>query len=162
MDQAQFDAWLTTAAPRLHRAAYLLTADWGVAEDLVQVACATVWEKRHRIDSPDAYAKQVMIRKITSWRGRRWSGELPSTQVPERQSDPWAAVDQRAVLAVALAGLSPRQRAVLFLRFDEDLTEVEAAAVLGWPIGTVKSTTARALEGLRQTDHLSPHHEEHR
>jgi DNA-directed RNA polymerase specialized sigma24 family protein len=101
---------------------------------------------------PDAYAKQVMIRKVTSWRRRRWTGEIPSTGTPEFGADPWAAVDRRTVLATAVAGLSPRQRAVLFLRFYEDLTEGVTSAVLGWPVGTVKSATARALEGLRQLD----------
>jgi RNA polymerase sigma-70 factor (sigma-E family) len=162
VNQEQFDVWLTTAAPRLHRAAYLLTADWGVAEDLVQVACATVWEKRARIETPDAYARQVMVRQVTSWRKRRWSGEVPAAALPEHTDDPWSAVDQRGSLAAALAILGQRQRAVLFLRFSEDLTEVETAAVLGWPVGTVKSTTARALEGLRQSAHLSSPHEEHR
>lgn len=145
----EFDAWLVTAAPALHRTAYLLVGDWALAQDLVQHACAQTWPRFGLLGSPDAYARTVMVRTATSWWRRRWRGELPTEVLPERLEDDWADVDRRHVLGRALAGLPPKQRAVLVLRFYDDLSEAAAAEALGWPIGTVKSTTARALAALR-------------
>jgi RNA polymerase sigma-70 factor (sigma-E family) len=150
VDGPQFDEWLGSAGPRLHRAAFLLTTDWALAEDLVQVTCAIVWEKRRRVESLDAYARRVMVRTFTSWRRRRWTGEIPAEQLRETAVDSWREVDQRVSLKASLAELNPRQRAVLFLRFYEDMTEADTADILGWPLGTVKSTTARALADLRK------------
>jgi RNA polymerase sigma-70 factor (sigma-E family) len=150
MEGPQFDEWLVSAGPRLQRSAFLLTTDWALAEDLVQVTCAIVWEKRRRIESLDAYAKRVMVRTFTSWRRRRWTAEVPSERLRERAVDSWKEVDQRVSLTASLAELSPRQRVVLFLRFYEDMTEGDTADILGWPLGTVKSTTARALADLRK------------
>jgi DNA-directed RNA polymerase specialized sigma24 family protein len=81
VDGPQFDEWLVSAGPRLHRAAFLLTTDWALAEDLVQVTCAIVWERRKRVESLDAYAKRVMVRTFISWRRRRWTGEVPAGQL---------------------------------------------------------------------------------
>jgi RNA polymerase sigma-70 factor (sigma-E family) len=154
MDGPQFDEWLISAGPRLQRAAFLLTTDWTLAEDLVQVTCAIVWEKRKRIESPDAYAKRVMVRTFTSWRRRRWTAEVPAERLREKPVDSWKEVDQRVSLKASLAELSPRMRVVLFLRFYEDMSEADTAEILGWPLGTVKSTTARALADLRRLDQL--------
>lgn len=154
MTASGFEEWLVSAAPRLHRSAFLLTGDWALAEDLVQVTSAVVWARFGRIDAPDAYAKQVMVRKVASWRRRRWTAEVPTAALPDPLGDRWSEVDCRAALAAGLAQLTQRQRAVLFLRYYEDLSEAETAAFLNWPIGTVKSTTARALAGLRQLDEL--------
>ena len=150
MQPAEFDEWVSAAAPRLHRTAYLLVGDWGLAQDLVQHACASTWLHWSSVEAPEAYARRVMARTATSWWRRRWRGEIPADPLPEPEpGDPWAAVDQRRQVAAALAALPARQRAVLVLRFFDDLSEAEVAAALGWPTGTVKSTTARALAALR-------------
>lgn len=150
MERQGFDEWVSTAAPRLHRTAFLLTGDWALGQDLVQHACAATWPRFPALDAPEAYARTVMVRTATSWWRRRWRGEVPHRDVPEPAAgDPWADVDRRHVLAAALRVLPPRQRVVLVLRFYDDLSEADTATVLGWPVGTVKSTTARALASLR-------------
>ena len=152
MEREGFDDWVVAAAPRLHRSAFLLVGDWALAQDLVQHACAAVWSRWRRVDAPDAYAQAVMARTASSWWGRRWRGEVPTQVLPEGGSDPWADVDRRDAVARALRALPPRQRAVVVLRFFDDFTEAQVAAALGWPVGTVKSTTARALVALRATE----------
>ncbi len=150
MDRDGFDEWVTAAAPRLHGSAFLLTGDWALAQDLVQHACAATWPRFASLREPEAYARTVLVRTASSWWRRRWRGEVPYAQLPERPAgDLWGDVDRRQVVAAHLAALPARQRAVLVLRFYDDLPEADTAAALGWPIGTVKSTTARALAALR-------------
>lgn len=150
MERDGFDEWVGRCAPRLHRTAYLLTGDWGLAQDLVQHACAACWPRFGSLADPDAYARAVMVRTATSWWRRRWRGEVPHDELPEvAAGDSWGDVDRRHVLTKALRGLPPRQRAVVVLRFYSDLSEEATAATLNWPLGTVKSTTARALQSLR-------------
>lgn len=144
-----FDEWVAAAAPHLHRSAFLLVGDWALAQDLVQHACAALWPRWRRVDAPDAYAQAVMARTAASWWRRRWRGEVPTEVLPEDGADPWADVDRREAVARALRALPPRQRAVVVLRFFDDFSEAQAAQALGWPVGTVKSTTARALDALR-------------
>lgn len=148
-----FDALVHTRAPALHRSAYLLTGDWALAQDLVQHALAVTWTHWSRLTEPDAaeaYVRRVMARTATSWWRRKWRGEISTAVLPDTKgNDPYADVDDRAVLREALAALSPRQRAVVVLRFYEDLPESAVADLLGWPIGTVKSTCARALARLQ-------------
>lgn len=152
MERSGFDEWVARCAPRLHKTAYLLTGDWGLAQDLVQHACAACWPRFGSLTDPDAYARTVMVRTATSWWRRRWRGEVPHDELPERvERDLWADVDRRQVVATALRALPSRQRAVLVLRFYDDLSEEATAAALSWPLGTVKSTTARALQALRAT-----------
>ena len=135
----------------LARSAYLLTGDRGLAEDAVQsalVAALRVWD---RIDSPDAYVRTVLVRLIGRSARRRWRGELPSAHLVEldgrADGDLAAAVDLRA----ALARLPLAQRAVLVLRFFDDLSEKQTADVLGCTVGTIKSRTSRALAALRKS-----------
>jgi RNA polymerase sigma-70 factor (sigma-E family) len=150
VDGEGFDVWVSAAAPRLHRTAYLLTGDWALAQDLVQHACAATWPRFASLQEPESYARTVMARTASSWWRRRWRGEVPHGDVPEQPvCDAWADVDRRHVLAAALRALPPKQRAVLVLRFYDDLSEVDTARALGWPLGTVKSTTSRALASLR-------------
>lgn len=152
MEQATFDDWVRAAAPRLHRTAFVLTGDWSLAQDLVQQACAATWSKYGKIHNPDAFAQKVMARTAAAWWRRKWHSEVPHADVPDRAGeDPWTAVAGAAGLRAALMRLPVRQRSVLVLRFLGDLSEAETAAALGWPVGTVKSTTARALAALRAT-----------
>lgn len=147
-----FDDWLPAVAPRLHRTAFLLTGDWALAQDLVQDACAVTWSKWSSISAPaaEAYTRTVMARAAAArWR-RRWRGEVPHARPPEHAAtDPWEHVDRRESLRTALLELPPRQRAVLVMRFYDDLSEADTAAALGCALGTVKSATSRGLAALR-------------
>jgi RNA polymerase sigma-70 factor (sigma-E family) len=149
-----FDEWVSAVAPRLHRTAFLLTGDWGLGQDLVQDACAVTWSKWSSIApaAAEAYARTVMARRASArWR-RRWRGELPHAAPPEPPAtDPWEQVDRRESLRTALLMLPPRQRAVLVLRFYDDLSEADTAAALGCAVGTVKSAAARGLAALRDS-----------
>lgn len=146
----RFEEWVQAAGPRLHRSAFLLTGDWATAQDLVQHACAATWSRFEQLEQPEAFARTVMARTSASWWRRRWRGEVPHRELPEPPAhDPWAGVDRANAVRTALLTLPPRQRAVIVLRFLDDLSETEAADALGWPVGTVKSTTARAIAALR-------------
>ncbi|MGI8696198.1 MAG: SigE family RNA polymerase sigma factor [Mycobacteriales bacterium] len=136
----------------LRRRAVLLTGDPDTAEDLVQTALMRVWPHWNRIDAAHgAYIATTMTRTFLSWRGRRWHGEAPTAELPEREStaDPYAAADLRDQLARLLPGLPARQRATVVLRFYDDLTEAQTAEALGCSVGTVKSQTSRAITRLR-------------
>jgi RNA polymerase sigma-70 factor (sigma-E family) len=137
----------------LSRAAYLLTGDRHAAEDLVQETYVVMVRQWRRIDSsnPEPYVRRIMYsRFVDGWR-RRHLAEVP-TATPSEVGDPvdesGRAVD-RLTLGDALLRLTPRQRAVLVLRFFEDLTEAQAAAALGVSTSTVKSQTRVALQRLR-------------
>ena len=96
--------------------------------------------------------RRVMLSTFLTWRRRRWRGELSVAAVPERADprDAFAGVDLRPSVQAALRGLPPRQRAVIVLRFFDDLTEAQTADVLGCSVGTVKSQSAKALAKLRE------------
>lgn len=147
---AGFEGWVAAAGPRLVRSAYLLTGDQQLAEDLVQHACLATWPRFESVSDPDAYARQVMVRTATSWWRRKWRGEVPHDVLPDRGRS--EELEPRLDLAVALRQLTPKQRAVVVLRYYEDLPEADVAEVLGMPVGTVRSTCARALTTLRRSD----------
>src|SRR5258708_31315935 len=103
-------------------------------------------------DPLDAYVRKIMVPTyITWWRRRRWAGEVSTGSLPDFGScgDAMRDADERDVVWRALGRLGPRQRAVLVLRYYEDLTEAQAAEVLGCSLGTVKSQTAKAMARLR-------------
>lgn len=152
-----FEEFVRARGPVLLRIAYLLAGDRQLAEDLLQDTLARVaqrWVAVTREGNPEAYTRTVLYhRAVDSWRARRRRpsivGEL--LHEPGDGTDPYTDADRRQVLRAALARLTPRQRAVLVLRFYEDRTEVQAAAVLGCSVSTVKSTTRTALDRLRST-----------
>lgn len=152
-DRRAFDALVDYRATSLLRTAYLLTGDWGTAEDLLQTALVKTWFTWDRLrdkDAAEAYVRQVMARTFATWWRRKWRGELATGEMPDIASrDPYADVDARHALRRALAELSPRQRAIVVLRFYEDLSEAQVADLLGCSVGTVKSTASRALARLR-------------
>jgi RNA polymerase sigma-70 factor (sigma-E family) len=152
-DRQAFDALVDVRATALLRTAYLLTGDWGTAEDLLQTALVKTWFRWDGLrdkDAAEAYVRQVMARTYATWWRRRWRGEVATGALPERAGpDSYADVDQRHALRTALAELSPRQRAIVVLRFYEDLSETQVADLLGCSVGTVKSTASRALVRLR-------------
>ncbi|MFU8870780.1 SigE family RNA polymerase sigma factor [Micromonospora sp. SL4-19] len=154
-----FDDFVVSRSPRLLRTAYLLTRDWASAEDLLQTALARAWEAWRRIDGdPEPYVRRIIVNAYaSSWR-RRWRGELPTADLPEVavEADPHIGLDDRDRLWRALGRLPRRQRAVLVLRYFEDLSEAEIADVLGCSIGTVKSQASRAVAKLRLDETLAP------
>src|SRR5215475_818899 len=146
-----FDAFVVARSARLLRVADMLTHDWAAAEDLLQDAMAKAWFAWPRIQGdPEPYVRRVSVTSFISQNRRRWRHELPSAAIPETLvSDPSSTSDERDVLGRALRRLPPRQRAVLVLRYYEDLPEAEIAKVLGCSVGTVKSQTVKALAKLR-------------
>jgi RNA polymerase sigma-70 factor (sigma-E family) len=149
-EREQFTRWARARQQHLLRVALLMTDDVGRAEDLVQEAMTQVavrWRKL-RDSSPDAYARTVIYHGNISW-WRRRRGEVLTAEVVEHPSltEP---VERRLLVRRALAALTPRQRAVVVLRYFEDLTERDAAEVLGVSVGTVKSQTHLALRRLRE------------
>lgn len=149
-DQDSFVAWATTCQARLLRVATLLTGDHHRAEDLVQEALVKVaarWQRLHD-GSPEAYARRVIVRDNISW-WRRQRREVVGPYDVEVTA-PAPAPERHLLLRQALGRLTPRQRAVIVLRYYEDLTEAQAADVMGVSVGTVKSQTHLALRRLRE------------
>lgn len=151
-EQIEFQAFVLARRRALLRTAWLLTGDWHTAEDLVQTALMRCYPQWPRIasDNPDAYIRKAIVNvHASSWR-RRWHGERPTADLPDHPgSDVYDAADSRRLLVAAIRRLPPRQRAVVVLRYYEDLSEAETAAALGCSVGTVKSQAAKALASLR-------------
>jgi RNA polymerase sigma-70 factor (sigma-E family) len=153
-EPAGFRDFVAARSAALVRSAWLLTGDNAAAQDLVQTALAktwTRWPRLERKDAPEAYVRRVMVSTFLSWRRRRSYGELVVASLPEASSgcDMFAEADLRHAVSAALAVLPSRQRAVVVLRFFDDLTEAQTAVVLGCSVGTVKSQNAKALAKLR-------------
>jgi len=147
-----FDEFVAVRGQALHRTAYLLTGDWALAEDLLQTALSRAYPRWSRIerDDPEAYVRKALVNTWSSWWRRKWRGEAPTDRLPESAApDAYADADRRDAVRDALRRLPPKQRAVVVLRFHEDMTEAQVAAVLGVSVGTVKSQTAKALAKLR-------------
>ncbi|RDG32414.1 SigE family RNA polymerase sigma factor [Streptomyces corynorhini] len=150
---ADFEAFVAARGARLLRVAWLLTGDAHLAEDLLQSTLAKVWPKWSRIsgDRPEAYVRKALVHLHASWWRRRWRGELSYADVPDAAGavDAYAHVDLEQSLAAAVRALPVRQRAVVVLRYFEDLSVQDTAAALGCSPGTVKSQSSRALRSLR-------------
>jgi RNA polymerase sigma-70 factor (sigma-E family) len=155
-----FEEFVAGRGQALQRFGYALTGDWGLAEDLLQTALARAYPRWSRIkrDDPEAYVRKIMVNTWSSWWRRRWRGEVPAAQLPEAAGpDEAAGVDSRQALRVALEQLPPRQRAVVVLRYHQDLSEAQVAAMLSISVGTVKSQAAKALAALRVQAALEPY-----
>lgn len=148
--QPEFDAFVTARWGSLLRTAYLLTRDRGRAEDLVQTALTKLWFAWDRVDGdPEPYVRRIIVTTYASWRRRRWWSELTSDRVGDLTAARSDSIDAHLDVWAALEQLPPRQRAVVVLRYFEDLTEAETADVLRCSIGTVKSQHAKAIRRLR-------------
>ncbi|MDX3238479.1 SigE family RNA polymerase sigma factor [Streptomyces sp. ME03-5709C] len=153
--ETDFEEFVAARGPRLLRVAWLLTGDRHLAEDLLQTVLARVWPKWRGIagESPEAYVRRALVNTASSWWQRRWRGEVPHGELPDTvpaaSADPFASVDLEQSLAVLIRRLPARQRAVVVLRYFEDLSVEETADVLGCRPGTVKSQAAKALAALR-------------
>ena len=137
----------------LSKAAYLLTGDHQAAEDLVQetyVVLVRRWQKSGVLD-PEGYVRRILYsRFVDGYRRRRRLWEQPWASPPDSAGgDESGAATDRVTLQDALSQLTARQRAIVVLRFYEDLSETQAAAVLGISPNTIKSHTRVALERLR-------------
>ncbi|AEV81923.1 RNA polymerase sigma factor [Actinoplanes sp. SE50] len=158
MDQADADfaEFVRSRTHSLLRAAFLLTGDQHLAEDLVQEALARThrsWNRLDRAGNAEAYARKIMYHtQVSFWRRGRVAEVMPG-ELPDRAggdgSDESDATTRRLVLRNALLQLSAKQRAVIVLRFFEDHSESEAAELLGVSVNTVKTQCARGLAKLR-------------
>ncbi len=154
-DDTSYVEFVTGRWPALFRLSYLLTGAHEPAEDLLQsvlMKAYASWGRIHRMESPDAYVRRMLVNGAISAGKRGWRREHPTEQVPEtaRTGHEQGYVD-RAALWPVVQTLPPRQRAVVVLRYYEDLSEEEIARVLGCSRGTVKSQASDALKSLRRT-----------
>jgi RNA polymerase sigma-70 factor, ECF subfamily len=150
----EFREFVAARSAALMRTAYLLTGDWATAEDLLQTALTKTylaWRRLGTIEAVEPYARRVLVTTATSWWRRRWNQERPTGALPD-SGGPDGADEraQRDLMWRFVCTLPVRQRAVLVLRFYEDMTETDTARLLGISVGTVKSQGARALATLRR------------
>ena len=154
-DEQAFREYVTARMPALLRTAYLLCGDWHRAEDIVSTAIVklyTAWHRANRAEHIDAYVRQIVVRVWLDERRRPWRREHATATLPELQIE--HALDttavRRADLQHLLARMPSRQRAVLVLRFYDDLSIEQTAEILGCSIGAVKTLTSRALTTIRR------------
>lgn len=158
VDAQAFREFAVANAAPLRRCAYLFCGDWHLAEDLMQASLMKVYRAWSRVQEQDRlgnYARQVLLRtwldeKRKPWRRAEFAAPVPDT--PDVSADPdeqahrdWA----RDVVRKALLSVPPKQRAVVVLRYFDDLSVAETAQVMRCSEGTVKSQTARGLDALR-------------
>jgi RNA polymerase sigma-70 factor (sigma-E family) len=157
-DEADFRAFVAARSPSLLWFAHVLTGDPHTAEDVVQTALARTasgWSRVRRKDNPEGYVRRAIVTThLNALRRRPWR-EQPRDFSSNDADDAAAArpeqdLDERDAMWSALAELPPKQRAVLVLRYYEDLSEADIAEVLGCSRGTVKSQAAKGLSRLRQ------------
>jgi RNA polymerase sigma-70 factor, ECF subfamily len=152
--EEEFREFVAARSGALLRTAYLLAGDWSTAEDLLQTALTKTylaWKRLGRIEAVEPYTRRVLVNTATSWWRRRWHGERPTEVLPEQPGpDQHEQAVDRDLMWQYVRRLPARQRAVLVLRFYEDLSEAETADLLEISRGTVKSQTARALATLRK------------
>jgi RNA polymerase sigma-70 factor (sigma-E family) len=158
--ETEFAEFFAATWPRLFRTTYALTGDAGHAEDALQTAFAKAYAAWHRVRSvehPEAYVRRMAVNEVINVRRRGWwRAERSGPRSDQPRSDAGVAepsqgrLEDRDEMWTALAGLPAGQRAVLVLRYYEQLTEREIAEVLGCRPGTVKSQAADALSTLRR------------
>lgn len=150
-ERAAFVEFATARSAALHRAAYLMVGDEHLAHDLVQESLTKVYVAWPRVREPEAYCRRTITTTAISWMRRKGWRERPAETLPDRElADPSGLTDRRLDVWSALRRLPPRQRAVLVLRYYEDLTEAQTAEAMGCSVGTVKSQASAAIAKLRQ------------
>lgn len=150
-DEAAFTAFVAARWSALYRTAYLLVHDHAHAEDLVQAALAQTWASWptiREVEAAEAYTRTVLLNTARSWFRRKSWGEKPVEVLPEPEGHARPEDDDRWLLE-EIGRLPRRQRAVVVLRFYEDMSVAQAAHTLGISEGTVKSQTHLALRRLR-------------
>jgi RNA polymerase sigma-70 factor (sigma-E family) len=144
----EFADFAAARSAALIRLAYVLTGNQHAAEDLLQTAAAK-WGRIHT--APEPYVRQIMYREqVSGWRRRARRPESAMVQVPDQAAAaPATSVEARLILQEALLALPAGKRAVLVLRYLEDLPEAQVACILGCSVGTVRSQTHKAITQLR-------------
>lgn len=152
-----FDEFFRATWPRLFRVAYAVAGDAASAEDALQsayVKAYAAWSRVSRADHPEAYVRRIVVNEVIGTRRRGWGRrERPheSIEPPGASTSPEAGVVEHDAVWTAVRALPPRQRAVIVLRYYEDLSEVQIAEALGCSRGTVKSQASAALAALRRS-----------
>ena len=155
--EVSFEDFVRARSGSLLRTALLLTGQRAEAEDLVQIALERAyrhWPGICRSEGPERYVRTILARASAErWRrlARRPERAMPAAEHGPVEPDRTNEIADRDYLLRALAALPPRQRAVVVLRYFDDLSEAETAQMLGCSLGTVKSQTARGLARLRVT-----------
>jgi RNA polymerase sigma-70 factor (sigma-E family) len=137
--------------PRLRRTAYLMCRDWHLAQDLTQITLAklyTAWGRLNWLDEPTAYARKVLLRTFLDHQRRHGSRELVVESIPDTAHD--SSPELRLTLLDALGHLPPRDRAIVVLRYWEDLSIDAVAELVGTSVSVVKTQSMRSLTKLRQ------------
>lgn len=154
--ERQFREFVVARSPALMKLAFLLShGDQHRAEDLLQVSLAKTAARWRSVDDPERYVRTVLHREQISW-WRRWGRRKETvTDTPGEvaSADRTVEVDLRLAVRTAMGRLTDRQRAILVLRYFEDLPDNEVARLMGCSVGTVRSTAHRSLAKLRK---LSP------
>ncbi|NUR06158.1 MAG: SigE family RNA polymerase sigma factor [Nocardioidaceae bacterium] len=149
----EFAAYMAARQPSLLRTAYLLAGDRHTAEDLVQTTFAKLylsWDKVQRREVVDGYVRRILVNEHTSMWRRPWKRREVSTEaLPEQQRHDRTDEGEASAVWEFVQTLPRKQRAVIVLRYYEDLSEAEIADVLGVSVGTVKSQASRALAAMR-------------
>ncbi len=163
-NDTEFREFVESCSDALFRSALLLSGDEGRAEDLAQTALFETYGAWPRIRDRQrclAYARRCVLNEWLNWNRKRSNSELPVDPMPEtpRTGEQDGLAESHAVLG-ALSRLPPRQRAVVVLRYYEDLTEVQVARLLHCSVGTVKSQASAALTKLRADPDLTPRGEQ--
>ncbi len=152
--RAEFAEFTSARSAALHRCAYLMVGDVGLAQDLVQEALTktyVAWPRLRDTANAEAYTRKAITTTALSWFRRKSWGERPT----DRHADGHRVghedhVTERDWLWAALLELPARQRAAVVLRYYEDLSEAQTAEALGCAVGTVKSQVSAALSKLRE------------
>lgn len=150
-----FEEFVAGHGQSLLRLAFVLTGDRHLAEDLTQTALADAyrhWRKVSAARVPEAYVRRILVNAHLSWRRRRWTTERPAEPADEAAgllADPGEAIAARDSMRVLLAGLAPRARTVLVLRYYADLDDAGIAGAMGISESAVRATASRALATLR-------------
>lgn len=157
-EAALFHEFVQARWARLVRTAYLLTGDHGEAEDLAQNTLVKVygaWQRVQSTDSPDAYVRRILVNTNAARFRKKRITQLLGADAPDRgEADSTERIGQRDALMRALSRLPAKQRAVVVLRYWDDLSEIEVAAALGCTVGTVKSQASKGLAKLRTDPEL--------
>jgi RNA polymerase sigma-70 factor (sigma-E family) len=152
-DPSSFDEFVAARGAALLRHAYVLTGDRHLAEDLVQEVLAHLYRRWDRVvaaTSPEAYVRTSVTRQFLSWRRRKWSGERPTESLPETAvGDPTADRAGDDAVWRLLATLPRQQRAILALRFYDDQSDAQIAAILGTSSSSVRAQASRGIATLR-------------
>ncbi len=150
-DQAEFTAYATQAVPRLRATAFLMCRDWHLADDLTQNALTKLflaWSKVSKAEDVDAYARKVLLRSYLDHHRRRATTEVVTSTFDGAAAG--ESPDLRMTLVDALRLLKPQDRAVVVLRYWEDYSVEQVAAMLDLREATVRARSMRALGKLRE------------